>query len=93
MKTYTNHEGNGGDCHGNSTEFYIKVEMGTRWVPHFLAMLKYMEQLGGWGSSRSVTFFADGDGDFRPKFTWEHQLPSDGKCVHDHDGNRKYDAG
>jgi hypothetical protein len=27
------------------------------------------QQLGSWGSSRDTTFFADGDGDFRPKIT------------------------
>ena len=27
------------------------------------------QQLGNWGSSRWTAFFADGDGDFRPKIT------------------------
>jgi hypothetical protein len=27
------------------------------------------QQLGSWGSSRWTAFFADGDGDFRPKIT------------------------
>jgi len=67
--------------------------MRKRWVPHFLAMLKYMQQLGGLGGSRNVTFRADGDGDFRPKFQWDEQLPADGKPVLDQDGDRTYDAG
>jgi len=49
----------------------IEAEMKDRWVPHFLGMLAQMEWLGNIGSSRNVTLFADGDGDFRPKFTWD----------------------
>ena len=49
--------------------------MKTRWIPHFLGMLKKMEQLGGLGSSRPVGIFSDGDGDFHPKFKWEDSLP------------------
>lgn len=67
--------------------------MRKRWVPHFLAMLKYMQQLGGLGGSRNVTFRVDGDGDFRPKFQWDGSLPSDGQPVLDQDGDRTYDAG
>lgn len=74
-------------------KFVIKVEMQDRWVSHFLAMLKYMEYLGGIGSSRKVSFFADGDGDFRPKFEWSGNLPSDAKPISDRDGSRFYDAG
>jgi hypothetical protein len=48
-------------------ELTITVRMKERWMPHFLSMLKYMEQLGGLGGSREVSFYADGDGDFRPK--------------------------
>ena len=55
-------------------------------------MLKYMEQLGGLGGSREVCFYADGDGDFRPKFKFsidfEEVMP-----VKDINGNRFYDAG
>lgn len=75
------------------SEFTIKCRMRTRWVPHFLAMLKYMQQLGGMGGSRMVRFYSDGDGDFRPKFEWDKSLPSDAKPIKDDDGNRTYDAG
>ncbi len=75
------------------TEFTIKCSMRTRWVPHFLAMLKYMQQLGGLGGSRIVSFYADGDGDFRPKFEWDSKLPSDAKPIEDNNGDRTYDAG
>jgi hypothetical protein len=74
-------------------KFAIHVEMPDRWVPHFLAMLKYMERLGGIGASRKVTFYADGDGDFHPKFKWSPHLSSDAKPISDNDGDRFYDAG
>lgn len=74
-------------------KFTIQVDMPDRWVPHFLAMLKYMEQLGGMGGSRKVCFYADGDGDFRPKFKWNKFLPSEAEPVSDKDGDRFYDAG
>ena len=75
------------------TTFVIECEMNSRWVPHFLGMLKYMQQLGSMGSSRSVAFYVDGDGDFRPKFKWDESLPSDGKPVKKDGGNNFYDAG
>jgi hypothetical protein len=74
-------------------KFVIEVEMKDSWIPHFLSMLKYTEQLGRMGSSRKVSFYADGDGDFRPKFRWSSSLPSDAKPISDNDGNRLYDAG
>jgi len=77
----------------NSKTFTIECSMEERWIPHFLAMLKYMQQLGGLGSSRNVTLYSDGDGDFRPKFQWDTSLPSDGKPIEDKDGDRTYDAG
>ena len=67
--------------------------MRTRWVPHFLAMLRYMQYLGGVGGSRNVTFYADGDGDFHPEFKWDKDLPCEAKHVKEHDGDRTYDAG
>ena len=79
----------GYDC----TQFTITVTMKDRWIPHFLAMLKYMQRLGGLGSSRMVSFYADGDGDFRPKFEWDANLPSDAKPIKDDNGNKSYDAG
>ncbi len=76
-----------------TTRFTIDCEMNSRWVPHFLAMLKYMQQLGSLGSTREVGFICDGDGDFRPKFNWDENLPSDAKPVYDDCGDRTYDAG
>ena len=77
----------------NRKKFTIECNMEERWVPHFLSMLKYMQQLGSQGSSRNVTLYADGDGDFRPKFTWDESLPSNVKPIKDVDGDRTYDAG
>jgi hypothetical protein len=73
-------------------EFTITVRMKERWIPHFLSMLKYMERLGGLGGSREVSFYADGDGDFRPKFKYDIDF-EEVKPVKDVDGNRLYDAG
>ena len=77
----------------DETTIIITATMRSRWVPHFLAMLKYMERLGGLGSSRKVSFYSDGDGDFRPRFKWNESLPSDAAPVEDHGGDRFYDAG
>jgi hypothetical protein len=74
-------------------KFTIEVEMKDRWVPHFLGMLRYMQNLGNLGGSRMVSFYADGDGDFQPKFTWNEDLPIDVHGVKDEDGNKTFDAG
>jgi len=86
MKTIQNFD-------GEYTEFEIKVKMKSRWVPHFLGMLKYMQLLGGWGGSRLVSFVSDGDGDFRPKFKWSPALSSSAEPTRDQGGDRLYNAG
>jgi hypothetical protein len=48
--------------------FSIEVTMEERWIDHFCSMLKYMEHCGDVGHSEIVSFYSDGDGDFRPKF-------------------------
>lgn len=78
--------------HENKT-FTITCNMNERWIPHFLSMLKYMQQLGDLGGSRKISFYADGDGDFRPKFEWDETLDSSAKPVEDNNGDRFYDAG
>lgn len=75
-----------------TTKFTVEVEMQDRWVPHFLGMLKYMERLGSIGSSRRVTFLSDGDGDFRPKFSWDVDVEP-AAPIHEEEGHRLYDAG
>jgi len=59
------------------TKITIECEMKDRWVPQFLALLQRMQFMGNMGSSRTLGFYADGDGDFRPKFT------VDGKNIKD----------
>jgi hypothetical protein len=71
----------------------IRAEMADRWVPHFRGMLDYMEQLGKLGASRTVSFYADGDGDFRPHFTWAEGLPEPAGPRRDDGGDRLYDTG
>lgn len=63
------------------------------------SMFNYWQQLGSLGSSRTVSFFADGDGDFRPKIVTSfsqpvHELTDEIKAasiVKDENGNRTYD--
>lgn len=73
-------------------EFNIKVKMEERWIDTFCSMLKYMENLGNLGSSREVTLYSDGDGDFRPKFEFDINYKKVNP-VGDISGNRLYDAG
>ena len=78
-------------------EFTIKVKMSKRWIPHFLGMLKYMSILGHIGASRELTFFADGDGDFKSEFEWDidTELVQDGLKIDGEESikDRFYDAG
>lgn len=77
----------------DEVDFTIRVNMKKRWVPHFCSMLEYMQWLGSVGSSRRVSLYSDGDGDFRPKFEidipYMHAKPIDGEVS----GNHVYDAG
>lgn len=73
-------------------KFTIDCQMEERWIPHFMSMLKRMEMLGNIGSSRTVGIYADGDGDFRPKFNANIEYDAvepDGE----NNGNAVYDAG
>jgi len=79
-------------------KFTIEVEMKDRWVSTFISMLKYMEYLGNIGSSKCITIYSDGDGDFRPKFKFKgivgKHLNSDKiKFKESKNGDRFYDAG
>ena len=51
--------------------FNVNVTMEERWVPYFLEFLKYMESFGQLGHSGQLGFYSDGDGDFRPKFSFD----------------------
>ena len=49
-------------------KFTIECEVPERWVNDFCAMLEDMQYFGEQGHSRVVGIYADGDGDFRPRF-------------------------
>lgn len=53
---------------GKRRVFTITVDMEERWVNQFCSFLKRMEYDGSVGHSEKIAFFADGDGDFSPKF-------------------------
>lgn len=56
---------------GDQTEevtFTIKATMRRRWAEQLLGMLDHMERNGAIGSSESLEFYSDGDGDYQPKF-------------------------
>jgi len=80
---------------GETTTITITATMKDRWVPHFLSMLRYMERCGAVGSSRTVGIYADGDGDFRPKFEWDPKFADyeNEEPVENENGNHLYDAG
>lgn len=67
--------------------------MKERWIPHFLGTLIRQQYLGNIGSSRNVALFADGDGDYRPKFSWALDLPSPAEPIKENNGDTLYDAG
>ena len=76
--------------------FTINVEMSERWIPQFLAMLKTMQTYGNLGCSRTVAIYSDGDGDFRPKFSWSPALNDCAKPVTGFgkvEGDVQFDAG
>ena len=52
-------------------EFNIHVNMEERWIPYFQSFLRYMQGMGSVGHSALVGFYADGDGDFNPKFEFD----------------------
>jgi hypothetical protein len=73
-------------------KFTIECEMNDDWVATFLGMLRYMEKLGKGGSSRIVGIYSDGDGSFRPKFTWDNPtLPVSIKPKKENGGNVLFD--
>lgn len=77
----------------DSVTFTVTCTMRARWVPYFLGMLQQMQRLGSLGSSRKVSIYADGDGDFRPKFSWQVGLPQAAEPDLDRHGNAHFDAG
>lgn len=74
-------------------EFTINIKIQKRWLPCFLSMLKLMEQYGSAGNSRRIVFFSDGDGDFRPMFTWPKILNANFAPIKNDKGDMFFDAG
>ena len=54
--------------------FNVKVTMDERWVDDFRSMLHKMYMNGAMGHSSVIGFYADGDGDFRPKFEFDREF-------------------
>jgi hypothetical protein len=77
----------------NIKKFSIECEMPERWIPHFLAMLRYMQQLGMDKKSRIVSLYIDGENDMHPNFKWEISLNESAEPIQDENGDRLYDAG
>lgn len=73
--------------------FTVTCTMHLRWAKQFLGMLEHMHYLGSVGSSRDVTFFSDGDGDYRPKFLANINLEPALPLETDRSGNTFFDAG
>ncbi len=73
--------------------FSIQCEMSDEWAPHFLGMLKKMEWLGDVEYSREVSIFADGGGDFKPRFTWDENLPNPAEPISTSLSNYLFDVG
>jgi hypothetical protein len=48
--------------------FNVKCTMPKVWAIHFQSFLKEMENYGKLGHSGQISFFSDGDGNFRPNF-------------------------
>lgn len=59
-------------------KFTIEVEMEERWIIPFLSMLDRIQWDGNVGHSEIVGIYADGDGDFRPKFKVNGEIKVDG---------------
>ena len=49
-------------------EITINCKVEERWIPIFVKMFEAMEYCGQIGHSEYVGLYADGDGDFKPKF-------------------------
>ena len=47
-------------------KFHLEITMPKRWTPQFIEMLDCVRWCAEHGASRTVAFYADGDGDFRP---------------------------
>ena len=78
-----------------SMRLTIIADIPDRWVPTFLGFLDRLRYCGSVGMSRNTTIYADGDGDFQPKFdiTSDCELPTPSEPSEDIRGNQVFDAG
>lgn len=72
----------------NEFTFTITATMDKHWVNTFCSMLKYMEHCGDIGHSSNITFYSDGDGDFRPKFNIDSPFEPNGFIFESENGQR-----
>lgn len=54
-------------------EFDIHCKMNRAWANEFISFLAGLESCGELGTSQTVGFYADGDGDFHPKFSTDYK--------------------
>ena len=57
-------------------KFVIECEVPERWVNDFCTMLRRIEFNGSIGHSGVIGIYADGDGDFRPRFNIQTDFDS-----------------
>lgn len=57
-------------------KFNIECEMEDRWANDFCYFLLELQHNGVIGHSSLIGFFADGDGDFRPRFNFIDYTPN-----------------
>jgi len=55
---------------GQTTKLTVEFEVTEAQALSLMAMFRYWNGLAGVGSSRYTAFYADGDGNFRPKCKW-----------------------
>jgi hypothetical protein len=74
--------------------FNVTFTMKRRWARQLIGMFTHMQRLGNWGSSRYVTLYVDGDGDFRPRFTFSEIGAEPSKPIETKpNGDTIFDAG
>ena len=76
-----------------NVKFTVECEMPERWTPHFLSMLRYMQQLGVDKQARIISIYSDGADEFKPIFKWDISLKDVADPIQDENGDRLYDAG
>ena len=55
----------------------VEIEVEEKWIPYLIKFFKDMESFGKIGHSELIGFYADGDGTFHPKFTFDKDIDTD----------------